>query len=364
MGRFYMVRGKIAAAVMTGLFALTAVGCLNPLSASMSLVMLYYLAPVFLPFTLCQAGILPGAVCLALSCAGWGMALGQAGMTVALIYYLPSLAAFVLLSLRFRQPHPRPALILAVTVALSQTVLYLMLQSALDGKAFQIIADTAAETIRESDWGDTLLYLLNDSGVLPLTVNAENAVTIQDGLYVLSDTVRDNLLSSLVLLIENALEIIIPALLVGNSIYLGALISAFPLGWAKRLNPALEKEMPLPDKLMDEFRHWYIPRKWGWQMALLGLLGFILMQMEAPALYTLGNIFFQVFSGVFTIQALALINSRQWDKGRHTWWRVLLPVILMWFLSSYIWIVGLVDQAADFRSLRGPRKGPGDREEE
>ncbi len=115
---------------------------------------------------------------------------------------------------------------------------------------------------------------------------------------------------------------------------------------------------------MDPFQRWFIPRSRGWQAAVLGVAGFFLSRASAPALYTLGNIFFQVFSALFTIQALALINYRQCLKGRRTWWRVLLPFILLWFFAGYIWIVGLADQAMDFRSLRGPRVRPGDDREE
>ncbi len=362
MGRYCILRGKAAAAVMTVLFALAAALCLDPLTSVLAVVPLYYAAPVFLAFTFVYAGVLPGAVCLILASAGMSMLLGNA--LYGVIYYLPPLIVFLVMTAWRRPPHPWPAVALALAVALGQIIPYAMVQARFGGKAFQAFADAAARGIRGSELGDTLLYELNRRGLLELTIAAENAVTVRDGLYVLSDAARDNLLSNLILMLEATLEAMVPAMLVGFSLYMGALISAFPLGWGRRLNPRLEEERPLPEALMTPFRNWFIPRGHGWRFALMGAAGYLLINFGAPAVNMLGNILLQVFTAVFTIQGLAMLNYRQLAKGRPVWWRVLLPLILIWLLGAYLWLFGLADQVTDIRSLRGPKDRPENDQEE
>ena len=354
MGKLYLLRTKAAAAVLTGVFALAAALCLDPLLASLAMMPLYLLAPVFLAFTAVYAGLLPGAVCLALCCFGWWAVFGPAGIGSALLYYGPVLAVFFFLALRRPVKHPFPMVILSAAAAAVQLILYLILQSRFGGQAFRAFAYAVADGIRASEAGDSLLYILNMNGFLDLSISAENAVTMEDGLYVLSDAVRDNLLGNLRLYLESYLEVLVPALVVGNGICQGALLSAFPLGWGRRLNPRLQAEKPLPEPLMDPFRDWFLPRGHGWPIALMGVAGFICIQAGGDAVHNLGIILYQVFTAVFTIQALAVVNHHLCRKGRPTWWRVLLPALMMWFLSNFIWILGLLDQAADLRKLRGP----------
>ncbi|MBQ7183480.1 MAG: hypothetical protein IJR97_05775 [Clostridia bacterium] len=354
MGKFYLLRGKAAAGVLTGLFGLTAALCFDPILMPMAVVPLYFAAPVFLAFAAVYAGLLPGAACLILACLGWWKMLGPAGAACALLYYVPVLTVFFFLTVKRPSGRLLPAAALSSAAALSQLILYLIVQSHFGGQAFQAFADAVADGIRGSEAGDSLLYLLNMSGLLDLSITVENAVTNVDGRYVLSEAVRENLLGSLRLYLETYLRVLVPSLVVGNGIYQGALISAFPLGWGRRLSPRLQAEKPLPESIMPPFRDWFLPRGHGVPFALMGAAGFICLRIGNPALEELGVILFQVFTTVYTIQALAVVNHRQWLKERHTWWRVLLPVLLLWFLSNLIWILGLIDQAVDFRKLRGP----------
>ena len=92
MGKFYLLRGKAAAGVLTGLFGLTAALCFDPILMPMAVVPLYFAAPVFLAFAAVYAGLLPGAACLLLACLGWWRMLGPAGAACALLYFSGNVA--------------------------------------------------------------------------------------------------------------------------------------------------------------------------------------------------------------------------------------------------------------------------------
>ena len=356
MRKLPLVRTPVSAVVLVLGFAACALLCLMPLTMPTGLMILYTAGPFMLPLTLMLAGTVPAYLCLAVSAGCLFLLFGFPGLAVGLVYLGSMLAVFHVLCVRearFRTV----ALSAVLTLVLSQTALYAWLQAAYHRQAFQAAADAMTDWfLQNSGEGDILLYLLNSSGLLPLSSSFQGA-GFESG-YVLTDAARSDLLSALSALVVGMLNQMTTAMIVGMSLYLGAAAALIPERAASafrkrrlRLGDGDASNPPVPIESAPRLKTWHLPRGWGLKVGILAA-GYLLQTASTGALQVLGRICFEVFSAVFTIQGVALINHLQVGRRHRKGWRIAVPLLLCMILPNAMYIVGVFDQILDPRHLR------------
>ena len=120
-----------------------------------------------------------------------------------------------------------------------------------------------------------------------------------------------------------------------------------------------ELELTLKEKRIPHLSLWHLPRPWGLRIGILGL-GYFLVSSDNTALAMLGQMFYCLFTTVFSIQGLATLNFVQQKKGSRYQWRVALPVVLTLAFPNTLTILGLMDQLTNMRMLRPMRRPPDD----
>ncbi len=368
---------------------------------------------LYLPILLCISGLWAGsAAMIAGLAAGLGTCLyafGGMGGGIAALYLLPFTAAFVIV-VEKRVSFFKAALIMGLTLLLSQLAAFVILNVQTGYKLYQTAGDAAAQTIAASGLCDELLVSLYQSGFISLRselVNdafksvamlGEDATTIL-GVYV-TDFGRQELLMGLSSSVEDLVEQL-PLLIVQDSIFfsIGGLGLGLYIGriaqqrrvykgareaevraalnarkeavargetpgqpnietaedFRKRLEKA-EQETPegFPDLKMPPLSKWFMPRGVGLKVGLLAL-GYLLMALaETPALAMAGGIAFTVFSSLYMIQGMAALNFLQKKGGAGAVRRRVTLVIAMLLFKTLFNILGIIDQLANFRGLREP----------
>ena len=362
MRKLPLVRTPVPALVLVLGFAACGLMCLLPLTMPTGLMILYTAGPFMLPLALMLAGIVPAYLCLAV-CAGCLFLLfGFPGLAAGLAYLGSVLAVFHVLCVR--QARFRTVAVSAVlTLILSQTALYAWLQAAYHRKAFQAAADAMTNWFLHSGGeGDLLLYLLNASGILPLSSSFQGA-GFQSG-YVLTEAARSDLLSTLSAMVVRLLNQMTTSMIVGMSLYTGAAAALIPERAASafqkrraRLGDGDDRNPPVPIESAPQLRLWHLPRGWGLKVGILAA-GYLLQAAAGGALQTLGRICFEVFSAVYTIQGVALINHLQVGRGHRKGWRIAVPLLVCMIVPNAMYIVGVFDQILDPRHLRVREEQP------
>lgn len=368
---------------------------------------------LYLPVLLCISGLWAGsAAAIAGLAAGIGTCLyafGGMGGAMAALYLLPFTAAFVIV-VEKRVSFFKAALIMGLTLLLSQLAAFVILNAQTGHKLYQAAGDAAAQTIASSDLCDALLVSLYQSGFISLRselVNdafksvamlGEDATAIL-GVYV-TDFGRQELLMGLSSSVEDLVEQL-PLLIVQDSIFfsIGGLGLGLYIGriaqqrrvykgareaevraalnarkeavargetpgqptietaedFRKRLEKA-EQETPegFPDLKMPPLSKWFMPRGVGLKVGILAL-GYVLMALaETPAIAMAGGIAFAVFSSLYMIQGMAALNFLQKKGGAGAVRRRVTLVIALLLFKTLFNILGIIDQLANFRGLREP----------
>ena len=367
MQQFQMFKNGKTPAVFIAGFALCLILTATPL-APWGIFALYFAGPCMLAYALLEAGLIPCMLCTGMACFSWGI-FGTAGAAAGAVYYLPGIILYMVLAggkkgLSF----PRSALCLTLQMILCQVSIYAWMQLRYEGKAMEAAADALCNVIRSEEWGDTFLAMLNSYGLLDLRVSAANGYSIQNGLYVLSDAVREDLLSSLGLYIIALLEALTPACLIGHSVYSGVLTASFPILSARSRRERLAEMRQrdpgwLPDGEVPPLSMWFLPRGWGWRIGIFAL-GFALAQMQDETVRVFGQILYQIFSSVYLIQGIAALNYFQNRRGARKIWRVLIPILILITVSDVLTIFGAADQILDPRMLRREKTDPNNHHKE
>ena len=230
-----------------------------------------------------------------------------------------------------------------------------------------------------NDLGDTMLYQLYSMGMIDLPESLEGSALLPVlGGYALSAAARQDLLLSLSTMITRTLSLLVPNVIVTQSIQGGVLCLLLPLRFGfimqeKRQFLSAEKverldgedgdegeeerkkqKVDFPDIGMPPFNTWFIPRGVGWQVGVALALGYLLRTSATPALFIAGLLLYAAASSVFTIQGAAALNFLQKARGTSRAFRVILPLLLG--TTSLLMLLGIFDQINNFRGLRKPRE--------
>ncbi len=362
MRKIPLVRTPVSALVMVLGFAVCAFACLVSLTMPTGLLVMYTAGPFMLPMALLLAGAVPAYLCLALCVGSLTLLLGLPGLAAGLVFFGSVLVVFHVLCMRGAR-FGTVLLASALTLILSQTVLYVWVQVLCDRQAFQRAADAMTDWfLQNREQGDMLLYLLNSAGLLPLSSSFEGAGVVSG--YTLSEAARMDLLSTLSVLVVSMLTQMATSMIVGMSLYLGALTSLVPERAAaafrrrrERLGDSEEKNPPIPIESAPQLCTWHLPRGWGLRVGVLAA-GYLMQTLFTGTLQLLGRIFFEVFAAVYSVQGAALINHLQVSRRHRKGWRIAVPLLVCAIAPNALYIIGLFDQWMDPRHLRPREEEP------
>lgn len=339
---------------------------LSPLSAPMT-VMAVIMA---LPAGACVAGLVCGSGPMAAGVLSGILSMyliaGQKGAQLAAVYLIPVVIVFSFLVIRRISFWKSCAVMIGVHVAALACV-YLVLQNFCGGQLFSVAGDGAAAYLASSQEGDLILYTIYQYGLITLPEDLRAAVMlpIAEGGYALHPDAKVDLLLSVGTLVNQLLSVLVPSILISQSILGGVCCMALPLRFgavaAQRrdfkqvIDDRKELQAPdFPDLGMPPISLWHIPRGLGWKVGVCYLAGTFLQGASSAPLAIAGIILYAGASALFTIQGFAFINFMQKAKGSKKAWRVILPLIL--FLTSILSMVGIFDQIINLRGLRKPRE--------
>ncbi|MBR6525950.1 MAG: hypothetical protein IKT57_08250 [Clostridia bacterium] len=364
------------------LFFLLFMACFTPFSL-WSLMVLYMVGCVALCTIAKNQGIVPAGICLLFSLGGMYVVFGAPGAYVTAGYLLPTFLMYLLLKARKAKPlYAAPALILCQL--LSQTAIFLLLNARVGGELFFKAGESVAALLADNELGDMVLISMANYGLLPLSSElAKDAVTLaENGTYMLSAAAKAELLLAVRMLAENLLTALLPGMLISHSVETGLLCWLWPRHRAERNAMSAEEkqqekfrrrsgrvfdlpeepatlEATLKEKRIPHISLWHLPRPWGLRIGILGL-GYFLISSDNTAFAMLGQMFYSLFTVVFSIQGLATLNFVQQKKGSRYQWRVGLPIVLTLAFPNTLIILGLLDQLTNMRMLRPLRRPPDD----
>ena len=355
-----LIVNKKTALTAVLLFVLLCGACFTPFFL-WSLMFLYLLGCCALCTVTLTAGVLPAAICLVLSAVGMHRSMGMGAMVCMLCYLVPTWLLFMAMYMyKVRYLHCFAAMIACQVI--TQAAIFLTLNHMVGGDLFAKAADTICALISESEMGDMLLVSMAQYGLIGLSGDlTDGAVLLGEYGYTLSESARPELLLSLRSMILSMLTALLPGMLISHSIETGLLCHVWPRHRVARKSAPPEEltEMPAPPKEneLPHISYWHIPRPWGLRIGILGA-GYFLSSAQNPVLSMLGQMFFSLFTCVFSIQGLATLNFVQHKRGTNYPWRVALPIILTLMLPNTLTFLGMMDQMTNMRNLRPPKHNP------
>lgn len=377
MKDFPLIRSPKAAAVSTLLMVLPLLLLSGSALGGMYAVLLVlYLLPTAACLSAAVSGLMPMALGNAAGLFAMYRLFGNQGLVLASVYLLPILALFLLaVSLRIPFRQACPAMIGVHAAVLAGC--FLLVQSWTGGRLYEAAGEQAAALMSRWDLGDTMLYQLYSMGMIDLPESLEGSALMPVlGGYVLSAAARQDLLLSLSTMITRTLSLLVPNVIVTQSILGGVACLLLPLRFGyiaaeKRAYLAAPRKeagegevgseaapaappVDFPTLDMPRFETWHLPRGMGWQVGLLLLAGYLLRSSAHPTAAIAGTVLYSAGHAIFSIQGAALVNFMQKSKGTRRGWRVIVPILLLLF--SLLVFIGIFDQISNIRRLRKPRE--------
>ena len=358
---------SVAVAAPYLFFLLPGQAVLGPLPAFYASLVTIYL----LPTALCMAAMIGGALAMgvgvAVSVGAMASLTGMPGVKLTAVYLLPILIAFFAV-VYFQIPFWKSLAIVAGAHLAALAAVYMLAQQMAGGDLYTAAGNAVADFLENWEMGDLMLYQLYDGmGMLDLKSElADTALEKVLGGYQLSQAARADLLLSVRAMVTEAMQALVPNLIVSRSILGGVSCLLLPLrfGFLAEEKRAFKREAPadlteegkqkidFPDLGMPPFSQWHLPRGIGWQVGAALAVGYLLRANNTPALGIAGAILYAGASAVFTVQGAAAINFLQKQRGSRRFWRVLVPCLLA--LTQILVFVGVFDQISNFRRLRKP----------
>lgn len=310
-----------------------------------------FVFPALMLLVAALGGILPSAA--ALLGIAWVSAsvYGPNGWLI-LLYLLPPTLAF-LVCLEKEIPFFQAAGIVFLALAGGLVLTFLVLQQMVGGSLYTAASKAAIEGLNALKERDAFLFLLWRSGFLSFTGPAAEAAMAQaqNGVLSLDAATVEEFFKQITARVTQLLSSLLPGLLTTFSITNALLGTGFALKLAVRAQTA-------PSLGMPPFSQWHLPRSAGRYMMALSL-GYLLALFSGnPVLQTAGQMMYNVFFALYAIQGLAYINFILKRRGTKRPLRLLAVTLMYAILSLASMLLGLMDQVADPRKLRGAPPRP------
>lgn len=338
---------------------------LGPLPAVYAVMLTAYLLPTALCLITMVCGTAPMLVAVGAAMSVLYTLMGVTGFALSALYVLPILAAFLVI-MRREVPFKKSCPIMIGVHVAALAAVFAVCQRLTEGDLYNAAGSAVADFLKQWDMGDLLLYEFYSMGLIDLRESLrDNALQSSLYTFALSDAAREDMLLSVRTMITGQLQMLIPNLIVTQSIQGGVACLLLPLrfGYLAEEKRAFRREEPVgtpgekqavdfPTLDMPPFQTWHLPRGIGWQVGAALVAGYVLRLSGTFALRIAGIMLYGAASSVFVIQGTAFINFMQKQRGTKRFWRVLVPLLLM--TTPFLMFIGIFDQLNNVRGLRKP----------
>ncbi len=338
---------------------------LGPLPAVYAVMLTAILLPTALCLITMVCGTAPMLVAVGAAMSVLYTLMGVTGFALSALYVLPILAAFLVI-MRREVPFKKSCPIMIGVHVAALAAVFAVCQRLTGGDLYNAAGNAVADFLKQWDMGDLLLYEFYSMGLIDLRESLrDNALQSSLYTFALSDAAREDMLLSVRTMITGQLQMLIPNLIVTQSIQGGVACLLLPLrfGYLAEEKRAFRREEPVgtpgekqavdfPTLDMPPFQTWHLPRGIGWQVGAALVAGYVLRLSGTFALRIAGIMLYGAASSVFVIQGAAFINFMQKQRGTKRFWRVLVPLLLM--TTPFLMFIGIFDQLNNVRGLRKP----------
>lgn len=301
--------------------------------------------PVLLLFISAAGGILPALLALLLMVFGSRTVYGNGGILLA-VYLLPVCAAF-LVCLELKIPFFRTAAIVLAAFIISMVIVFGILQRQSGGNLYNAVAQAALDGLDSMSGRDDLLYTLWRSGFISHGLEAGSQVitNAQNNSWAFKPEVVEEFYKQISTRVSLLMAGLLPGMLTSYAIS----VSVPGMGLAVKL---AHRYGAAPDLSMPPFSLWFLPKAAGKKMMVLAAGYIIAILSSNQVLQTAGQLMYNVFFALYSIQGLAFVNFSMKRRGTKPVLRLLLLLLLYLLLPPAAMLLGVFDQATDPRKLR------------
>ena len=324
-----------------GLTAAAIVGCLvlSPvLGAGVFLPQVLTTVPVLLLAMLGYAGPASMAVCSGILVALCSSLFGLWGGVCAALLIAPTV---IVSGVMIEREHPFWESVAAsgVTMFASMGVVVGMLSLLAGSDVVSALTQIMQEMLdASSGFGDMLLTLMMQFGVISAPEGVEAGT-----MAALDPQTREQLINSLVLLMDSMLRLELPMQMATGSVTAGL------LGQAVLRKGVLARGTKVE---YPRLKTWRVPKGWGRILGGTLALLYVLAMLVPQSMNTMYYVFSGVFNKVFALQGIAAICYMLAKRGKSVMWQRVVFVAGYFFLGSFAVMIGILDQAADFSHRR------------
>jgi len=296
--------------------------------------------PLVIMALLAFVGPLSACVCSALLVAFAFMLFGLFGGVAAALVFVPVVVVSVVTAER---AHPFWQAVAAgcVTMFASLFAAVALLSMLAGSDVVSALTGLISQGLDASgSMGDLLLSMMAQSGALKLPADVQIGA---NGIPVLEPSVRDELISSIILTMDSVMRLEIPMQMATASVASGLLGQALLRKGLLRRGTQIE---------YPPLRTWHVPRGWGRILGGTLVLLYLLAQMVPQSMNTMFYVFSGVFDQVFSLQGIAMVCYMLHEKGKGPAWKYAVFVLGYFVLGTATVVLGLADQTMDFAHRR------------
>ena len=324
-----------------GLTAAAIAGCLavSPmLGAGVFLPQVLTTVPVLLLAMLGYAGPVSMAVCSGILAALCSALFGVWGGLSAVLLIVPTV---IVSGVMLEREHPFWESVAAsgVTMFASMGVVVALLSLMAGNDVVTALTQIMREMLGAySGFGDMVLTVMMQLGILAAPEGAELG-----GMTALDPQVREQLISSLVMLMDSMLRLELPMQMATGSVTAGL------------LGQAVLRKGVIAGGQKTEYPHlktWRVPKGWGRILGGTLAVLYLLAMLVPQSMNTMFYVFSGVFNKVFAIQGIAAVCYMLDKHGKSAVWQGVVFIAGYFFLGSFAVMVGIFDQAMDFSHRR------------
>lgn len=324
-----------------GLTAAAIAGCLavSPmLGAGVFLPQVLTTVPVLLLAMLGYAGPVSMAVCSGILVALCSTLFGVWGGLSAALLIVPTV---IVSGVMLERDHPFWESVAAsgVTMFASMGVVVALLSMMAGNDVVTALTQIMREMLDAySGLGDMVLTVMMQLGILSAPEGVELG-----GMAALDPQVREQLIDSLVMLMDSMLRLELPMQMATGSVTAGL------------LGQAVLRKGVIAGGQQTEYPHlktWRVPKGWGRILGGTLAVLYLLAMLVPQSMNTMFYVFSGVFNKVFAIQGIAAVCYLLDKHGKSAAWQGAVFIAGYFFLGSFAVMVGIFDQAADFSHRR------------
>lgn len=298
------------------------------------------LAPVALMTLLGFVGPVSAVICTGICVGIGGTLFGVQGMIAALLLFVPVIIVSAVL-VEKRWQFWQSVGVGAATMFVSMTAVIGMLTVTTGSDVVTAFTQVVREMFTQMGGvSDALLLMFAQMGIVPVEGLDLSAQSIG---VMLTPEMREEMVNTIVLILDSGLRLELPAQMVMGSAAAGV------LGQVLLRKSVLARGIEIP---YPRLRTWRLPKGWG--RVLLGTLVvfFVAAQLMPERMNSTLYVFIQVFDRLFAVQGIAAICYMLHKNGKGKFWKLLTVVAGLFIVRSIALAVGIADQGMDITHRR------------